>query len=327
MKKQYILIIKIFLSAAILAILFIKIPVTEIASSLSSANLVYIAAGFLIYLIYHFLSAVETSYLTNVQVIKISSIQILKIHFVTMFYNLFLPGLISGGAVKWYKLSKFGSKADAAAVVAFNRFLETLMIVITGIIFSIPVIINTKYHNFIYLLLILLVIILVTYFLILNDNFLNLLNKIVLKIPLPLKVKEAFSKLIISMNKFRKLTIKENIQIFSLLFFYHILGFVVAYLLAISLNINLTFFDIAWMRAAINILTMLPISFAGLGVREVSLVFFMENYGVKPDTAIAYSLLIFFNALLISLIGGLLELINLLTDKKVISERETGKYS
>ena len=295
MKKRFILFLKFIVSGAILTFLFFKIPVYEIGESLGSANFVLIIISFFIYTVCHYLSAFETRYLTNVQEIIISTFQILKIHLTTMFYNLFLPGFISGGAVKWYKFSKYGSKSDAAAVVAFNRFLEILMIVFTGIIYSIPVLSEKGKSQLLIIWLFLLVFIIAVYFLLLNQKFLMLSERMMLLIPSPQIIKNSVTKIFNSIKKFRKLNFKENMQIFGLLFFYHSLGIASVYLLALSLDINITFFDIAWMRSAINILTMLPFSFAGLGIREVSLVFFLGNYGVKADTAMAYSLLIFFN--------------------------------
>ncbi|HES59635.1 MAG TPA: hypothetical protein ENO18_04305 [Caldithrix sp.] len=74
------------------------------------------------------------------------------------------------------------------------------------------------------------------------------------------------------------------------------------------------------MRAAINIITMLPVSFAGLGVREGSLIFLLGNYGINPDTAFAYSLLLFFNMTLVSLFGGLIEFFDFLSGKRATND-------
>lgn len=320
MKNKIIIGFKIIFSCALLIFILYKIPLKEIADSLASADFLLIVVGFFIYLICNYLSAFETSYLTNVQGIFISSFRILKIHLASMFYNLFLPGLISGGVIKWYKFSKYGSKHGAAAVIAINRLLETLMLIFTGIIFSLPVLIERERELLIYIWIFLLALILAVYILLLSHGFLNFSEKLILKFPFPQLFKNAITKLFNSAKQFRKLRIKENIQIFSLLFFYHSLGITTAYLLALSLNIEITFFDIAWIRAAVNIITMLPISFAGLGVREGSLIFLLGNYGVKPDTAIAYSMLLFFNMITVSLLGSLMEFFDFLSGKRATTD-------
>ncbi|OGU77196.1 MAG: hypothetical protein A2V93_12535 [Ignavibacteria bacterium RBG_16_34_14] len=323
MKKQIIFFLKLIISGVVLTILFYKIPLKEIINSLGSANYLLIIISFFIYLICNFLSAFETGYLTRVQGIIISTLQILKIHIVSMFYNLFLPGMISGGAVKWFKFSKHGRRSDAAAVVVFNRVLEILMLIFTGIFYSFPILTTKGEIKLIIVWSVIFLIIMSSYFLLLNSRSLSFFQEKILSIPVSQLIKNSIVKFLGSMQKFRKLTIKDSSRIFSLLFFYHSLGITSAYLLALSLKINITFFDIAWIRATISILTMLPVSFAGLGIREGSLIFLLGNYGVKADDAIAYSFLLFFNMALVSLSGGLIELSGFLLKKKVETNYET----
>jgi uncharacterized membrane protein YbhN (UPF0104 family) len=57
-----------------------------------------------------------------------------------------------------------------------------------------------------------------------------------------------------------------------------------------------------------NIITMAPIAFAGLGVREASFVILMEPYGIPVSQAIALSLFGFIAHLVLALTGGLSEL-------------------
>lgn len=56
---------------------------------------------------------------------------------------------------------------------------------------------------------------------------------------------------------------------------------------------------------------MLPISFAGLGVREGTLVFLLQPYGVSATDAVALFFLFFARALLVAGIGGLFEAKNI----------------
>jgi glycosyltransferase 2 family protein len=324
MKKKIAIILKLVFSIGLLAYLFYKIPLREITAALASANYLLIIAAFFIYLLYIYLSAYESGYLTRAQGMLISTFEILKIHLASMFYNLFLPGLISGGAVKWYKYLKYGSKAEAAAVIAFNRLLETLMLIVTGIVFSIPVLLTSENTPLIIAVFALLFLVLGFYILFLNQKFLFLIEKIVLKIPLPQIVKNAATKIFTSMHRFRELTARENIEIFSLLFLYHSLSLLSAYLMALSLNIDISFFDLAWIRTIVTVLILIPISFSGFGVREASLIFFLGNYGIKSDLAMAFSLLLFLNLFLTSLIGGAIEFINFISGKRVIADKETS---
>jgi uncharacterized protein (TIRG00374 family) len=199
------------------------------------------------------------------------------------------------------------------------------MLIFTGIIYSLPVLKEGDQKHLIIIWIFLLVLIFAGYFLLLNQKFLNFSEKVILLIPFPKLIKNAVIKIFNSTKRFRELSFKENLQIFGLLFLYHSLGIVSAYLLALSLNIQITLFDIAWIRAAVNIITMLPISFAGLGVREGSIIFLLGNYGIKPDTAMAYSLLMFFNMTLVSLSGGVIEFTNFLKGKRVTADKKVNQ--
>ena len=75
-----------------------------------------------------------------------------------------------------------------------------------------------------------------------------------------------------------------------------------------SLDIELCFVHIGWIRSVVAVLMMRPISFAGLGLREGSLVLLLPPYGVAESDAVALSLLLFANNVAIKLLGGLVEL-------------------
>jgi hypothetical protein len=325
MKKYSILFLKLAFSGTILVFLFNKIPIREIGTSLESAELQLIIAALIINVLFIYLSAFEMGYLTKVQGIVISTFQIIKINLVTNFYGLFLPGTISGGAVKWYKLSKFSGKSDSAAVVVFNRLIETFMLLFTGIIFSLPALINNGEKQLIIIWLLVFLVLVASYFLILNAKALKFIEKIILSLPSNEFIKKHVSTFFNSMHKFQNLTLKDNFEIFALLFSYHLLVIIMDYLFALSLNINISFFDIAWIRSVIAILIMFPISFSGLGIREGSLVLLLNNYGVSPGSAMAYSFLLFFRTVLFSLFGGAIELYDFLLNKKAIPKEEIIK--
>jgi len=54
--------------------------------------------------------------------------------------------------------------------------------------------------------------------------------------------------------------------------------------------------------------TLLPVTIAGVGVREVAAIILLQHYGVEPDTAIAFSMFFFAITVFgIGLLGGLTE--------------------
>lgn len=79
-------------------------------------------------------------------------------------------------------------------------------------------------------------------------------------------------------------------------------------LLAASLGINLSLLTATWLSAAVYAVVLLPISVAGLGVREVTLVKALALLGVSPQLAVALSVLMFVDPLINAVIGGLWQL-------------------
>jgi uncharacterized protein (TIRG00374 family) len=317
MKNKVLLLVKIILSGILLTYLFTIIPLPEILHSIKSAEIILVLIGLALFVPINYLSALETQYLTRVQGISLSVFEILKIHIATDFYGFFLPGTLSGGAVKWFKLSKHGKKSSAAAVVVFNRFLEILMLVFTGILFSLPVFYSSGNDRLFVILVLIFFLMVIIYFLLINKSGLDSFDKYLSILPLPNFIKEIIEKLSNAMRQFQNLQLKDHLEVIGLLLLYHTIGVFSFFCFAKSLDINLSIWTIGWIRSAIALIIMLPLSFAGLGIREGTLVILLSQYGVTPNVSMALSFLFFFRKIIISLLGGLFELKNLLSPKRL----------
>ncbi len=60
-----------------------------------------------------------------------------------------------------------------------------------------------------------------------------------------------------------------------------------------SLSISISLIDVAFVLSFMSLSTILPISFAGFGTREVSLIFLLKFYQIPPEIAVTFSLLQF----------------------------------
>ncbi len=316
MKNKILLALKIILSGILLIYLFKTIPLSQIWDSIKSAEIIFILIGIILASPINYLSALETQYLTKIQGMSLTVFEIIKIQLATSFYGLFLPGTLSGGAIKWYKLSKHGKKSSAAAVVVFNRFLEVLIIVFLGIFFSFPSLVALQNINLISVWVLIFIAMVMTYILLLNKTALNFLNKIFITLPIPLLIKDKCSKFIEAMQQFQNLSLTDHIKIIGLMLLYHGIGVVSLFCFSQSLNINVSIWILGWVRSLLAIVLMIPISFAGLGIREGTLVFLLGQYGVLPSDSMALSFLFLFRSILTSLTGGLFELKDFAFSKK-----------
>jgi len=89
---------------------------------------------------------------------------------------------------------------------------------------------------------------------------------------------------------------------------FHALGATVIYLLARATHIDVGFIDFLWVYAAVSLVRALPISFAGLGVREAAFVVLLRPLGVGSEAALTLGLLALATQLAMALLGGGLEL-------------------
>ncbi|GAB1405401.1 MAG: lysylphosphatidylglycerol synthase transmembrane domain-containing protein [Lentimicrobiaceae bacterium] len=69
--------------------------------------------------------------------------------------------------------------------------------------------------------------------------------------------------------------------------------YVANYFIFKSIGLHLSLIDIGFILSLMSLATLIPISLAGFGTREVSLVFLLSFYDISPEVAIIFSLLQF----------------------------------
>ncbi|MFH0955534.1 MAG: lysylphosphatidylglycerol synthase transmembrane domain-containing protein [Candidatus Micrarchaeota archaeon] len=100
----------------------------------------------------------------------------------------------------------------------------------------------------------------------------------------------------------------------SELFLGSILGIIIWFFCALAgfwigsaIGIQQPFYFFGIIVLLLALLEIIPITFAGLGTREAGAIFLFSTVGISAETAVAYSLLLFFTAYIpISVLGGLL---------------------
>jgi uncharacterized protein (TIRG00374 family) len=326
MNKRVVLIIKLLLTSIILTYIFIKIPFSDILKTLFSGNLFLFILALLLTIPATLLSSFQTKYLTSIQKMSISFKEILKVYLTASFYSLFLPGTLLGGAVKWYKFKKHGSKSSAAVVVVFNRYLEVFIVTLIGLLFSIPALIGSKYTYLLPVWFIAFLLLFASYVFLLNASALNKIEKIFNKIPSPQAFKRKVRHLFAAMHEYQNLTLKDHFEILLIMFLYHFLSIISFYLLALSIDVSLSILVLGWIRSIVILSSILPISYSGLGVREGIIIYLFRFYGVPASEALVISLLSFARNLSIPLVGGIIELKDFLYGKNYKSiEKHASK--
>ena len=95
----------------------------------------------------------------------------------------------------------------------------------------------------------------------------------------------------------------------------HLCGCLTYYAIATGMGLDISFLSICWIRSGMILSTMIPISVAGLGLREIAAIGLLVPLGFGEAQAVGFSILIFLaTAVIVGLIGGFGELLRV-TDR------------
>lgn len=120
MKKTLFLLLKITVSLGTLAYIFFRVvDIRELWAKLITANPLYFSAAILIYFLVQGLSAWRWYMLLKPQGIEVPFSRILGYYFLGMYFNFFLPSAIGGDVVKIYYLNKETKQLSASTTSVF----------------------------------------------------------------------------------------------------------------------------------------------------------------------------------------------------------------
>jgi len=96
-------------------------------------------------------------------------------------------------------------------------------------------------------------------------------------------------------------------QIFGLSLVGQIFFLCRVFILFQSVDLSFSFLDVAWMGSLVLLLQALPISFAGIGIREGAYAYLFTIFKLPPEKGVLVGILLFSQMLIFSSIGGLFE--------------------
>ncbi|MCP5352409.1 MAG: flippase-like domain-containing protein [Chromatiales bacterium] len=107
---------------------------------------------------------------------------------------------------------------------------------------------------------------------------------------------------------YRDLGRGELLQIVSLYVLYYLFLVTTGWIVAASMDLPLTWMQMAWVRPVVFLLTLFPLTVNGMGIREISFVGLLGLYGIDSGSAFALGLSLSAVHIVIGALGGLLEL-------------------
>lgn len=234
---------------------------------------------------------------------KLSKWSYFRFSMLAHLFNLFMPGALGGDIAKTaYAVNEQKQKRIKSVIaVLVDRVIGLTSILFFGLL-SLFFAHEKLSFNTWYLLLITLLIIL-SLALASNLRFILFLQSIIRKT----RFAEGFAGRIIN-NWY------ESIEFYSknpskvwysilLCIPIHLVSFLLFYVFGLHIGIDIGFFPVVFSIALMWLITAIPFSVGGIGVREVSLVWLLGMFGVLPELAVSLAFLNYINGVFVSILA------------------------
>jgi glycosyltransferase 2 family protein len=309
--------IKYCISITLVAYFILSTDVSSILKGIKSIPLASYSFSLILYFVALSLNALKWKRLLN----RRNFVQLYKYVIITQYYSLILPGgVVAGELVKAYKIGKGEKDAEkVAASIIVDRitgFLGLIFVGYMGLLFSNKDIPNQIIYVFTIALILLLAVLFSFKIKLFDTIIINTLskrqysNKYIRKYLINIKLTVLEWKLFLD----RPVMLIESI-IIGILF--QLAAVYMIYILALGSHVRISFQDLCWIYSTVSIIVFIPISVAGLGLREGGFIALFAMISLSPESALVISLSIFSLQIFGGIFGAILEI----KDHKNITSR------
>lgn len=296
--------LKPLVTVALYVLIFYRLDLGALASRLGSTRLGYVTAGVVLYCCGQALSAYKWHLLLRPVRLAVPYSRILAFYFTGMFFNIFLPTIVGGDAVKAILLAReTGAPARSTMTVFMERNvgLLALLTVATFAAWRMPSLDLFDVSLFILTLAIFAAFILVNLLLISRSPY-GLADRIVALTPLA-RLHAPGASLYQAIIPYTR-NLQALLVTFFLSLIFQAIVIVVVFLNTRALDQSFPMSAIAVFVPLISLAGMIPVSLNGLGVRDVLYLLLFGQLGASPDVSVSLALLYFAVTLIASLPGG-----------------------
>ena len=304
--------LKIGLSGLFVGYLSFKVDAAAIATAVKDVDVSLYLLSTLIAVLSNFFIAAKYYILIKESPIDHSLLSLVKINFISRFYALFLPSAIGREFVRWLKVTRNQEgRASFVASIMFERLTFLLVLILCGsvplfIYGSLPEIVVLKLRLLPWVVLALAIITAGLSFY-LSAAFRSCLKSLARPILNRFSDKFDIASFIASFSlENMRASYYAGIVGLSLVWQIFYISRLFALIKAAALPLNLI--DIVWMGSLVLMLQTLPISFAGIGLREGAYAYLFSLYDLPPEKGVLIGILFFSQMLVMAFVGGVFEL-------------------
>jgi glycosyltransferase 2 family protein len=301
--KLILALLKMGISASLIAWVLQGTPLPEIVAALREADSRLLLLAFSLHLLGLVLSAYRWRLLLRARGSDSSILFLVESTIVGMFFNNLLPSTIGGDVYRSYDSWRLGqSKSSAVAIVFVDRFLGLLVLMLLALL----ALLNANEltaaipHLFVWLGLGTLGMIAFLWLIFAPPRWLADVAAR-LNLPFGAKIRQIIAAFLAFQGHRhvlgRALVLSALLQVNVIIHYY---------LIARSLSLPVPFLGFFLIVPLATVLTMLPISVNGIGVRENVYIFFFAAFAVSAPEAVAFAWIAYGLVVLQGLFGGML---------------------
>ena len=298
-------IIKLLISIILIGWILHKVNLIKLKNILISANLLWILAAVSLHIYAYWASGKRWQILLNALEVKETVKNLIKSYLVGTFFNQFLPTIVGGDMIRAMDLSEpCQSLTKSLTIILLERFIgiiALLSLVNVGFILRMKYIHEVTYWPiYVQIVFILSIIILFS-----MGNVIT--TEIERHVPKKFFKKVLYKILLVldTLTKFRSHPI-PLLKAFILSITLQLVFILHYYFLSISIGLHISFAFLLIIIPIIFLLSMLPVSINGIGLRESLFIYFFSKIGISPEKSLTICILGFSITLFYGLIGGLI---------------------
>jgi len=290
------------IGVVIIILILRKLDFSEIKEIVLKADKYYLALGLSLTLVSAFIKSVRWNYLKRIQNINYSIKNSFIMYCAGILLGIITPGRL-GELAKIFYIKKDGySYGKSALSIIFDRIFDIVFLIVFSVLgmfffinfFEKGVILTIISIPFIFIIL---------YFVIRNNLIKSFFSKI-FNFLIPVKYQKSWQintqDFIDDWKKFKRQNYIYVIAITSLAW---LIYYCQVFILAKSLNLNIPFLYLAVSVTIAGIVSMIPISYSGIGTRDLILISLFSIISISQEMTIAFSSLILSTHLIMVVVG------------------------
>jgi len=302
-KKFFLNLLKILFTLALLTILLTQINFSQLNDIIHQFSGKYIFLVIILTWLALWVNAVKWQLLLP----EYKVLTLFRFNLIAIYYSLILPGQFLGELAKAYYLGKGKQDAEKiAASIIVDKLTGLIGILLIGLFGihvtsqNLPPILNGSFQGIALLLILAL----------LSAKILAIPSKQILHHWLPVRFQRIGQQLENLLDAWLIYLKMPKLLLNSILLgsIFQLMCVAIVTTLAVALNLPISWIDMCWVFSVVSLAVFLPLTIAGIGIREGAFVGTLSLLNIPLEQGLALSLSVFGLNLLTALIGGLIEL-------------------